>query len=549
MSSAPSDDLPVAANLGALADRWAGGDRIAFIDLTGSPSGGADGAEGPVTGSSPDPAGAEGRAVLYRRLVDRAARLAGGLRGRGLTEQDRVAVLADNSVDYAAAYLAIPRAGLVTVPLNCRQPAARLTDMAADAGVRLVLHDRANGDRLPDGVPAIEIGGPEWDGLMTADPLDPVDVADDDVAIQLYTSGSTGRPKGVLLTHGGQRFSILQYVTGVLPMDPDERLMIAAPMYHKNAGMQMKMAFQLGGAVILLPRFDAEGYLRAVARHGATAVSGVPTMFALMAARPDLVAELDLSSVRRASIGSAPMTEALHTQASALFPDAVVTNGYGTTEVVAVFGGHPDGLPRPATTVGHPLAAVETRLVDPATGLDAPTDPTTGRRQGELWVRSRGLMAGYHGLPEVTAAKVTDGWYHTGDVMEADGDGWHWFVGRVDDMFVCAGENVHPGDVEQMLEQCPAVHQASVVPVPDELKGALPVAFVVPTPRPGAHSPTDGVDEASVAAEVKAWALANGPAYQHPRAVWAVDELPLAGTNKIDRAALRAEAGHRWQPR
>lgn len=363
-------------------------------------------------------------------------------------------------------------------------------------------------------------------------------MAADEIAVQMYTSGSTGRPKGVLLSHGGQLFSIDRYVNRVLPMDPDERLMVSAPMYHKNAGMQLKMALSLGGTVILLRRFDAAEYLRAIEVHRATAVSGVPTMFALMSARPELLASLDLSSVRRASIGSAPMTQALFDQATELFPDAVVTNGYGTTEVVAVFGGHPDGLARPDISVGHPLAAVGTRLVEPTTGTDVAVDRMTGRRQGELWVRSPGLMVGYHNLDEVTAERVTDGWYHTGDVMEADGYGWHYFIGRVDDMFSCGGENVYPGDVEQMLERCPLVHQATVVPVPDELKGSLPVAFVVPT---AGAAPTE--------ADMKQWALANGPAYQHPWAVWFLDELPLAGTAKIDRAALFTEAGQRWRPR
>lgn len=260
-------------------------------------------------------------------------------------------------------------------------------------------------------------------------------------------------------------------------------------------------------------------------------------MFALMFARPDLLAGLDRSSVRRASIGSAPMTQALFDQATELFPDALVTNGYGTTEVVAVFGGHPDGLLRPDISVGHPLAAVGTRLVD-ASGADAVADPTSGRRQGELLVRSPGLMIGYHQLDDVTAERVTDGWYHTGDVMEADNDGWHYFVGRVDDMFSCGGENVYPGDVEQMLERSPFVHQATVVPVADALKGSLPVAFVVPTPG---TTPTEE--------DLKQWALANGPAYQHPRAIWFVDEMLLASTAKIDRTSLQAEADRRWQPR
>ena len=502
-------------NLGDLPTQWVGTGRTAFVDLTGDP------AAGPAQ-------------VTYDELARRCASVAGWLGEQGYGRAARIGILADNSVDYAACYLGIMLAGMVAVPLNTRQPPAVLADVADDAALALVFHDAYHTHLLPPGVPAVLFGNLP----VGHQPGDALDMEPDEVAVQMYTSGSTGRPKGVLLTHGGQLFSIHQYVTGVLPMEPDERLLVSAPMYHKNAGMQLKMALSLGGTVILLRRFSPEGYLRAVAEHRATAVSGVPTMFALMAGRPDLVAQLDLSGVRRASIGSAPMTQALFDQARTLFPNATVTNGYGTTEVVAVFGGHPEGRPRPDISVGHPLAAVGTRLVDPATGADAEPDPATGRRRGELWVRSPGLMTGYHNRAELTAERVTDGWYHTGDVMEADADGWHFVVGRVDDMFNCGGENVYPGDVEQMLERCPLVHQAGVVAVPDEVKGALPVAFVVPAP--GA-APTED--------DVKAWALANGPAYQHPRAVWVVDALPLASTAKLDKSALAAEAARRWVPR
>ncbi|MGI9613870.1 MAG: class I adenylate-forming enzyme family protein [Acidimicrobiales bacterium] len=510
-------------NLGGISCPWVGTGRIAYVDATAG-----------IDTTGVDTPAVE---VSFDTFDDLAARVAGGLAARGLTAAARVGLLADNSVAYGACYLGIPRAGMATVPLNTRQSPENLRYVADDAELTLVIHDAANAHLLPPNIAAIELGTAAWETLVANDQLDPVTVDADDIAVQMYTSGSTGKPKGVLLSHGGQLFSIEQYLTGVLPMDPDERLMVSAPMYHKNAGMQLKMAITLGGTVILLNRFNAAEYLRTAAAHRATAVSGVPTMFALMAAETELVPTLDLSSVVRASIGSAPMTPTLHAQASELFPAATVTNGYGTTEAVAVFGGHPDGKPRPTITVGHPLASVETRLVD-STGSDAQPDPVTGRRQGELWVRSRGLMMGYHGLEALTAERVTDGWYHTGDVMEADEDGWHYFVGRVDDMFNCGGENVYPGDVEQLLERCPGIHQAAVVPVDDELKGALPVAFVVADAGASIDEPT-----------VKTWSLEHGPAYQHPRAVWFVDEIPLAGTAKIDKHALTIEAASRWTPR
>jgi acyl-CoA synthetase (AMP-forming)/AMP-acid ligase II len=148
-----------------------------------------------------------------------------------------------------------------------------------------------------------------------------------------------------------------------------------------------------------------------------------------------------------------------------------------------------------------------------------------------LLTRNPGVMAAYHNLPEETARRLKDGWFDTSDVCRRDADGFYYFVGRTDDMFVCGGENVYPGDVEGTLERHPDVLQAAVLPVDHELKGQVPVAFVVT--RVGS-----GLSEQAV----KEWALAHGPAYQHPRRVFLVPELPLAGTNKIDRAALKARA-------
>src|SRR5262249_30676001 len=127
-----------------------------------------------------------------------------------------------------------------------------------------------------------------------------------------------------------------------------------------------------------------------------------------------------------------------------------------------------------------------------------------------------------------------DDFYITGDVFRRDANGFHSFVGRTDDMFVSGGENIYPADVERMLERHPGIAQAAVVPIDDEIKGQKPVAFAVPK---SGHRPSGE--------EIKRFALANAPAYAHPRFVWFVDELPLASTNKVDRAALRRMAQER----
>ena len=143
-------------------------------------------------------------------------------------------------------------------------------------------------------------------------------------------------------------------------------------------------------------------------------------------------------------------------------------------------------------------------------------------------------MLGYHNRPDVPSPITADGFYITGDVFRRDENGFHYFVGRTDDMFVSGGENIYPADVERMLERHPDVAQAAVVPIDDEIKGQKPVAFVIRKP-----------DRAPSEDELKQFALANAPAYQHPRHVWFVDELPLASTNKVDRVALMRMARER----
>jgi acyl-CoA synthetase (AMP-forming)/AMP-acid ligase II len=151
--------------------------------------------------------------------------------------------------------------------------------------------------------------------------------------------------------------------------------------------------------------------------------------------------------------------------------------------------------------------------------------------EGVLYMRSPMSMEGYNNLPEKTAEVMRDGWYRSGDLMRRDQNGFYYFVGRADDMFVVGGENLWPGEVERLIERMPGVHQALVVPVPDEIKGALPFAFVV---RQGGAA----LDEAAV----KAFTIANGPAFAHPRFVEFIEAVPLAPTNKPDRRRLTEEA-------
>ncbi len=400
--------------------------------------------------------------------------------------------------------------------INAKLPAEQVRYIVADAGAKIVFSDPEFAHLCADDTNIVRFDD-DYDAFKDPGAFESFVPGPQDIAEQPYTSGSTGRPKGVLLHHHGQCWMIDQLVDS-RDMGGDDCGVISAPLYHKNALLAVKSALAPGGRVVLLPRFDVELYIRSIERYRLTMLTGVPTMYALMLQHEELLDSIDRSSVRAMSMGSAPASEVLLDRLQERFPGARINLNYGITEggPVLLSWKHPDGIPRPRVSVGYPLPDVEIRLED---GPD--------ENQGILHTRNPGVMLGYHNLPEESAMALKDGWLDTGDILRRDENGWFYFVGRSDDMFVTGGENIYPGDVETMLERNDAIMQAVVVPAPNALKANVPHAFIVQ--RDGETLTED---------EVKKFALANAPAYAHPRRVFFVDALPLAGTNKIDRKLL-----------
>jgi long-chain acyl-CoA synthetase len=493
-------------NLGDLIRRDKNLDKVAIIDLGGEP---------------------KPREFTFAQIDAMASGVARALTGRGLRRGDRVAILSANCGEYLAGYYGIMRAGLVAVPVNFRFPRATIDFIIRDAGAKLVFCDAARRDDCPPDRPVICFGADDaesFDRFLDPGPFDPVVPAQNEPAMFLYTSGSTGKPKGVVLTH---RSHIWVVETRLEGQDlARHRYLIAAPLYHMNALALSKLACAAHATIVLLPQFTAAAYLDAIERYRCTWLTAVPPMIAMILRESELLARTDLSSVEFVRMGSAPVSAALMQALTRALPHAKVTNAYGTTEAgPVVFGPHPQNLPQPEMSVGYPHPKVQLRLVD-GDNRDA--------EQGVLEMKCPAVMLGYHNRPDVPSPLTADGFYVTGDVFRRDANGFHYFLGRTDDMFVSGGENIYPTDVERMLERHADVAQAAVVPVDDEIKGQKPVAFVVR--KPGRRPRAD---------DIKHFALANAPAYQHPRFVWFIDELPLASTNKVDREVLRRMAQER----
>jgi long-chain acyl-CoA synthetase len=495
---------PSFCNLGALTPPDRDRDKVAIIDLATSRE----------------------RRFSYRDFEGEANAVARALTAYGLARGDRVAILSANRFEYLSAVHGIMRAGFVAVPVNFKFPAATIDYIVRDAGARLVFCDGARFASAPEHLPRIRFDGEgsEFADFLKPGPCAPVIPASGEPALFLYTSGSTGRPKGVVLSHQSHIWVVEQRMAA---QDVSRhRFLIAAPLYHMNALALSQLAHAAHATVILLPQFTALDYLKAIEDYRCTWLTAVPPMIAMMLNEKERLAATDLSSVEYLRMGSAPVSQSLMDAIHHALPKTTVTNAYGTTEAgPVVFGPHPEGLPQPEMSVGYPHPKVELRLI----GDDGkPAD------LGVLEMKSPAIMNGYHNRPDVPSPITGDGFYVTGDVFRRDGNGFHFFVGRTDDMFVSGGENIFPGEVEKMLETHPDVVQACVVPVDDDIKGTKPVAFVVR--REGSH-----LEEAGL----KAFALENAPAYQHPRSIWFMDALPLASTNKLDRKILREMAAER----
>jgi long-chain acyl-CoA synthetase len=397
----------------------------------------------------------DGPRVSYRELWDGAARVAGGLRAAGVSRGDRVAVRSANGLDWVLAFFGTLMAGGVVVPVNTRFTDKEVAYVVEDSGASYVVEP---GAPLPDGEPHVE------EGLGLGD-----------LAAIFYTSGTTGFPKGAMTSHENflANCETCRRVIGLPEFDPEVRNLISVPLFHvTGCNSQLLPTLQQGGTAVVMPAFEVQRFLRAIEQERITVVTTVPAIFWLAISQQNF-SEYDVSRVRFATYGGAPIAPDLVRQVQASFPSASVGNGFGLSETSSVSTFLPDAYAAAhADSVGFPAPVVDLDLLDP--------DPETG--VGELLIRGSNVVLGYWGRPEATAEAFKDGWLRTGDLARIDDHGFTYIVDRAKDMINRGGENVYCVEVENVLAAAPGVFEVAVVGVPDAMMGEKVGAIVVPTP-------------------------------------------------------------------
>ncbi|WLP92934.1 class I adenylate-forming enzyme family protein [Gordonia sp. NB41Y] len=478
----------------------------------------------------------EGMALTYRELDARINRVANGLLADGISPGQRVLILWDNDIRFVEVTLGAIRAGAIAVPVNPRLSVDMHRVHLRDSGARAVLAAAATASHAAtfaaDDAVVLAVapagaahGITDHDEWLAASSAERPDIAGepDQPAWLPYTSGTTGTPKGVLLSHQ-MLLRDAQLISQNCFLNPTDRVVLAAPLFHMNAAACgiLPMLYS-GAAVYVLPSFEPVSVLRAFEQQRATYSLGVPAMYKLMLAQSEEELARDFGALRLICCGSAPMPPSLIDRLTAVFPNARFVEGYGLTECGPAATMNPLIGPRRTGSIGRPLPGFEARVVDPDDAEVAPGET------GELWLRSELCTTlGYLDRPEEDKRRMKPGgWFATGDLATIDDDGWLYFRGRADDMMNVGGENVYPAEVEAVLATHPHVRDVAVVPAPHETKGQVPIAFVVTEPGSGLTED-----------ELTQFFFTAGPAYAHPRQIHFLDGLPLSATGKTDRRNL-----------
>jgi 2-furoate---CoA ligase len=480
------------------------------------------------------------RRLTYAELASQAAALGRALAGLGIAKGDRVLIALKNRLEHVLAYWALQSIGGVPTPMNYRLTPRELRYVLEDCGARVALFESATAAGMleategwrgclvsvGDEAPAGAIPFPELLRSSEA-PLDRV-VSESDLSLLLYTSGSTGRPKGVPRTHRNHHAGGLAHVIQC-GYQWGERTLGVMPLYHTMGIHSLTSMAAVNGCFVCQADWSADAALALIERERVTALYLIPTLFHDLARAVER-SSANISSVRKLAFAGAPMLASLTDACVKAFHPEVFVNHYGSTEIYT-FSVFPDVHTKPGCA-GRPGIHSKLRVVEASRERRVGPDETVPPGQkGEIIASldSDEAFAGYWKRPDADAHALRDGWYFTGDMGYLDEVGDLFVVGRVDDMIISGGENIHPAEVEEVLARHPQVRDVAIVGEPDEKWGERVVAFVV---RKDAELTAAALDRYGLESP----ALAN---FKRPRRIVFVEEIPKTASGKILRRLLR----------
>ncbi|EFG76927.1 AMP-binding enzyme [Mycobacterium parascrofulaceum ATCC BAA-614] len=482
-----------------------------------------------------------GKTVTWGDLRHRVAALAGALSRRGIGFGDRVMVLMLNRTEFVESVLAVNMLGGIAVPLNFRLTAAEIAFLVGDCEARVLITESVLAP-VATGVRDVEpllgtiivAGGAGDDSVLGYEdlidepgaPHELVDIPNDSPALIMYTSGTTGRPRGAVLTHTnltGQTMTGL-YTNGA-DINSDVGF-IGVPFFHIAGIGNMLTGMLLGTPTVIYPlgAFEPGQLLDVLAEEKVTGIFLVPAQWQAVCAE-QRARPRDLR-LRVISWGAAPAPDALLREMSATFPGAQILAAFGQTEmspVTCMLLGE-DAI-RKRGSVGKVIPTVAARVVDENMN-DVPVGEV-----GEIVYRAPTLMSGYWNNPEATAEAFAGGWFHSGDLVRMDADGYVWVVDRKKDMIISGGENIYCAEVENVLASHPSIVEVAVIGRSHDKWGEVPIAVAAVA------------GERLLLEELDEFLTERLARYKHPKALEIVDALPRNPAGKVLKTELRIRYG------
>jgi 2-furoate---CoA ligase len=480
------------------------------------------------------------RRLTYAELAGQVAALGHGFARLGVAKGDRVLIALKNRLEHVLAYWALQTIGGVPTPANFRLAARELSYVLEDSGARVVLFEPATAAAVLKAAEGwqgrlVFVGGEAPAGALPFAELlasngAPVerDVSEGDLSLILYTSGTTGRPKGVPRTHRNHHAGALAHVIQC-GYEWGERTLGVMPLYHTMGIHLLTSMAAVNGCFVCQPDWSAGTALELIEAERLTALYLIPTLYHDLIHAPEWKPERAVS-VRKLAYAGAPMLAALTEACVKAFHPEVFVNHYGSTEIYT-FSTFPDVQTKPGCA-GRPGVHSTLRVVEAATERRVGPDETVpAGRKGEIIASldSDEAFAGYWKRPDADAKALRDGWYFTGDMGYLDEAGTLFVSGRVDDMIISGGENIHPVEVEEVLARHSQVRDVAVVGLPDDKWGERVVAFVV---RGNGSLTAAALDRYCLESPD----LAN---FKRPRRIVFVEEIPKTASGKILRRLLR----------